>query len=211
MTNQAQRERAALSDTLLAVGPEAPTLCEGWLARDLAAHLVLREHRPLASVGIWAAPMRSYTQKVQDELAAQPWEDLVALVRAHPPRWSPAGWSTKVEQLVDGGELFIHHEDLRRGDGVPRPRELSREDQDALWATLRGTGKLAFRKSPVGVIIDVPGRESTPIKGGDRTVTIRGAVGEVLLASSGRARAAEIDLLGRPEDVARLQATPLGL
>jgi uncharacterized protein (TIGR03085 family) len=211
MTNLAQRERAALSDTLLAVGPEAPTLCEGWLARDLAAHLVLREHRPIASFGIWAAPMRSYTQKVQDELAAQPWEDLVAQVRARPPMWHPASWGNKVEQLFDDGEYFIHHEDLRRGDGVARPRELSREDEDALWGVLTGAGKLAYRKSPVGITIEVPGRERTELKAGDRQVTIHGPVGEVLLASYGRARAAEIDLDGRPDDIARLRTTPLGL
>jgi uncharacterized protein (TIGR03085 family) len=211
MTNLAQRERAALSDTLLAVGPEAPTLCEGWLARDLAAHLVLREHRPLASFGIWAPPLRSYTQKVQDELAAQEWIDLVEQVRARPPLWHPAGWGSKVEQLFDGGEYFIHHEDLRRGDGVARPRTLSTEDEDSLWSALSGMGKLAFRKSPVGVVVEVPGREPTHLKKGDRGVTIRGAVGEVLLASSGRGRAAEIELDGRPEDIARLSAAPLGL
>ena len=28
------------------LGPNQPTLCEGWRTADLAAHLVLREHRP---------------------------------------------------------------------------------------------------------------------------------------------------------------------
>jgi hypothetical protein len=36
-------------------------------------------------------------------------------------------------------------------------------------------------------------------------------VGEVLLASYGRGRAAEVELAGRPEDVRALRATPLGL
>ena len=40
------KERAALCDTLAAVGAEAPTLCEGWLTADLAAHLLAREKRP---------------------------------------------------------------------------------------------------------------------------------------------------------------------
>ena len=100
MTTLAHRERAALSDTLLAVGPEAPTLCEGWLARDLAAHLVLREHRPIASLGIWASPLGVYTTKVQDDLAAQPWEDLVEQVRARPPLWHPASWGRRVEAAL---------------------------------------------------------------------------------------------------------------
>ena len=37
----ARLEREALCDTLLALGPDAPTLCDPWRTRDLAAHLVL--------------------------------------------------------------------------------------------------------------------------------------------------------------------------
>jgi len=48
----ARRERAALVETLLGAGPDAPTLCEGWRTRDLAAHLVIREHRLDAAPGI---------------------------------------------------------------------------------------------------------------------------------------------------------------
>ena len=35
----AQRERQQLADLMASVGPDAPTLCEGWTVRDLAAHL----------------------------------------------------------------------------------------------------------------------------------------------------------------------------
>jgi hypothetical protein len=41
-------ERAQLSDLLDELGPEAPTLLAPWTARDMAAHLVLRERDPLA-------------------------------------------------------------------------------------------------------------------------------------------------------------------
>ena len=43
-----QEERLALCALLDKSGPDAPTLCEGWTTGDLAAHLVLREHRPAA-------------------------------------------------------------------------------------------------------------------------------------------------------------------
>jgi hypothetical protein len=39
-------EREQLCDLFLELGPEAPTLCEGWATLDLAAHLVMREHDP---------------------------------------------------------------------------------------------------------------------------------------------------------------------
>ena len=54
----AQRERAALVEILRAVGPDAPTLCEGWTTRDLVAHLVVRERRPDALPGLVFGPLR---------------------------------------------------------------------------------------------------------------------------------------------------------
>ena len=48
----AQRERAALVETMRTVGPDAPTLCGDWTTRDLAAHLVVREGRLDTTPGI---------------------------------------------------------------------------------------------------------------------------------------------------------------
>ncbi len=59
--NHAQSERAALCDMFEAVGPDVPTLCDGWTARDLAAHLVVRERRPDAALGILAAPFAAHS------------------------------------------------------------------------------------------------------------------------------------------------------
>ena len=46
MTHLAELERAALCDTLEAVGPDVPTLCDPWTTAELAAHLVIRDRRP---------------------------------------------------------------------------------------------------------------------------------------------------------------------
>jgi uncharacterized protein (TIGR03085 family) len=212
MTTFARRERAALCHTLIATGPDAPTLCEGWTARDLAAHLVLREHAPIGAIGIWARPMAGYTAKVQAELASQDWETLVEQVAARPAPWHPARFGRRAEATFDDAEFFIHHEDLRRGDGIARPRELSADDQQTLWRVLTGVGKLAFRKSPVGITVEVPGLGSARLhEAGDRMVTLRGAVGEVLLASYGRGRAAEVEVAGSAEDVQALRSSSLGL
>src|SRR5439155_20488720 len=53
----ARDERSALCDLFAEVGPDAPTLCGGWLTRDLAAHLVIRERRPDAAAGIVIKPL----------------------------------------------------------------------------------------------------------------------------------------------------------
>ena len=51
-TTLARAERHALCDLLIEVGPDAPTLCEGWSTFDLAAHLVVRERRPDRGPGL---------------------------------------------------------------------------------------------------------------------------------------------------------------
>ena len=53
----AKSERADLCDLFDQVGPDAPTLCRGWDAHDLAAHLWIRENDPLGASGIVAKPL----------------------------------------------------------------------------------------------------------------------------------------------------------
>lgn len=79
------RERLDLAALLLALGPAAPTLCAGWNAADLAAHLVIRESRPDAALGILGGPLANWTQHVQDATANLPYAELVAKVRNGPP------------------------------------------------------------------------------------------------------------------------------
>jgi hypothetical protein len=42
MTSLAKRERYAIAQTLRNLGPDAPTLCEGWTSFDLLVHLISR-------------------------------------------------------------------------------------------------------------------------------------------------------------------------
>src|SRR5262245_36890414 len=85
----ARDERAALCALLDKTGPGAPTLCEGWRTRDLAAHLVIRERRPDAAIGIIAAPMAGHTRRVQESLANRtPFPQVVDMIRVGPPRLS---------------------------------------------------------------------------------------------------------------------------
>ena len=53
-------ERQQLCELFVELGPDAPTLLEPWTTRDLAAHLVLREHDYLAAPGlVLPGPMAS--------------------------------------------------------------------------------------------------------------------------------------------------------
>ena len=93
VTHFAPIERSALADLMLAVGPDAPTLCAGWTTRDLAAHLVVRLTRVDAAGGIVIPALRPHLKRVQDTVAGQDWATLVGKVRRRP--WWAAAASTR--------------------------------------------------------------------------------------------------------------------
>jgi uncharacterized protein (TIGR03085 family) len=202
-------ERAALCDLLDELGPDQPTLCTGWQTRDMAAHLVVREHRPDAAPGILVSALAGYTKRVQDAYARRPWRELVDMVRGGPPAW----WPTRipaVDKLVNSVELFVHHEDVRRGQEGWTPREPDARRDAVLWAGLKRAGKLTLRKSPVGLILRRPDGESVAIKRGPGAVTVTGEPGELLLFAFGR-DAVRVEFDGDQHAVAAVRGLDRGL
>ena len=61
------KERAAMCDSFEKFGADAPTLCEGWLTLDLAAHLVAREARSDAAIGLVVPLLAGHLQRVMDK------------------------------------------------------------------------------------------------------------------------------------------------
>jgi uncharacterized protein (TIGR03085 family) len=207
--NFAQIERQELCNLFEQLGPDVPTLCEGWTARDLAAHLVVRERRPDAALGILAAPFERHGEKVRLEYAAKPWDELVELVRSGPPTLSVFG-PAAVDRLANTMEYFIHHEDLRRTNGMG-PRELYPELQDQLWAVVRRMSRLTMRSAPCGVTLRTTGGATVVANGAVPRVAVRGPVGELALFVYGRQAAAQVELLGSDDDVAALMAASFGI
>src|SRR5438552_4645361 len=153
----ARRERNTLAEMLLAVGPDAPTLCDGWASRDLAAHLVLRERKPLAAAGIMLKSFAGHNKRVQDRLAAGDYARLVAKFR-EPAALSPARIGG-LDEAMNFTEFFVHTEDVRRGTPGWTPRELPEAYVDALLDGVRRSARFQGRNLAGTIVVHAPGRE----------------------------------------------------
>ncbi|MFF1871884.1 TIGR03085 family metal-binding protein [Kitasatospora herbaricolor] len=210
MSNHARTERLRLAELLTAAGPDAPTLCAGWTTRDLAAHLVLRERRMDAAAGIRLRALAGWTARVQAGLARRPYEELVRMFRAGPPRLSPFALPG-ADEAANTVEYFVHAEDVRRA-GPWEPREVSPAMSAALWRRLPMVARLeAAPRSPVrlGLRSVGQGRIEVGPSSGDY-VEVIGEPGELVLFAGGRGARAEVEVEGSEEAVDALtKALPL--
>lgn len=197
-------ERAALCDLFEELGPGAPTVLEGWGTTELAAHLWVRERRPDAGPGLTGSgPFAGHTERLQRNAAQRPYAELVDDLRGGPPKLWPARWFP----AGDLHEWFVHHEDVRRANGL-EPRADDRLD-DAIWKILKLWGRLLTRRAEVGIeLVAHDGRRRTA-KAGDPGVTVTGRPGELLLTLFGRDTDVVVD--GSPDAVAAWERSDLGL
>jgi uncharacterized protein (TIGR03085 family) len=203
----AHEERLALCDLFLEVGPDAPTLCEGWSSGDLAAHLLIRERRPDTMPGVVLRPFAAYTNRVlKATRVATSWGDLVARLRSGPP-----GPLRLIDEPVNTVEYFVHHEDVRRVASGWEPRKLDGEEEAALWKRLRLMGRVLARRVPVGMAVDAPGFGQATLRRGQPLVVVRGEPSEMILLAFGRGRHARVDYDGDEISIERLRHASFGL
>jgi uncharacterized protein (TIGR03085 family) len=205
-------ERLALCALLDKTGPDAPTLCGGWNTGDLAAHLVLREHRPDAAAGVLGGPLAGYTARVQDRIKRRmPFPDLVRTIRSGPPRLSFMALPG-MDERVNAVEYFVHHEDIRRAGTDWEPREISGGESSLLWQRLRAA-RFMLRKAPVGVELarDEPEdpeadgqRYRITAKNATPAVTVIGSPAELTMWVMGRTGAARVRFDGTEMAVGKL-------
>jgi uncharacterized protein (TIGR03085 family) len=206
MTTFARRERGALCDLALSVGPDAPTLCGSWTVRDLVVHLLVRERRPWAAPGIFVPALSGLVDRASAALASRPFAELVQKLRtpAAPVQLGP------VERVVNTLEFFVHHEDIRRAAPDWAPRPLAAGDEADLWRALSLIGRGLVRPAGVPVVAG-DGTRTVTLRRGARPAVVRGPVGEVALFLYGRTPVVGLTFDGPAATVAALREASLGL
>lgn len=212
-TELAQAERRALCDLFLEVGPDHPTLCGDWTTAHLAAHLYIRERKPLTGPGIMlGGPFAAYTERVLEKVrTGKSYEDVVAKVRSGPP--IPAKWADGQMNLI---EFAVHLEDVRRAADTFEPRTGIDELQDTLWSMQGSATKLMVRGlQDVALTLRRPladgGFDEKVVRSKGRPVSITGEPLEIVLFLYGRRAQAQVALDGDEGGVTELREGRLGV
>jgi uncharacterized protein (TIGR03085 family) len=207
------QERLALCDLFDELGADAPTLLEGWSAHHLAAHLVLRERDPIAGACLVVpGPFQRFAERRTVRLAERRelgW--LVARLRSGPPPgFFRIGWVRSFPSL---SEFFVHHEDLRRANGLGPRNTLTPAIEAALWRNVRRSSRyLSRRLRDIGFEIGWAGTdERVTVRSAEPTARLSGPPGDLLLYLFGRQDAARVEVTGPPEAVAAVRRTHFGM
>ncbi|MDA8265573.1 MAG: TIGR03085 family metal-binding protein [Actinomycetota bacterium] len=188
----AQSERQALCNLLEERGPLAPTLCEGWTTSDLAAHLFVRDSRPLALPGILLKSFAGVTEREMEKAKRElGYGGLIRRIRSGPPLPIRV-----VDSQVNLLEYFVHHEDLRRSEDGWEPRQDTTLDA-ALWPALRrGARLMARRLRGAGLELAAPAYGSVVAREGAPLARVSGAPQELVLLMFGRGKVARVEVEG---------------
>jgi uncharacterized protein (TIGR03085 family) len=207
------QERRALCDLFEELGADVPTLLEGWTAKDLASHIVLRERDLIAGPClVLPGPFQRFAERRRVRLAEhREFDWLVTRIRSGPPRgFFRVGWVRSVPNL---NEFFVHHEDVRRANGLG-PRDcLAPALEAALWRNVRqGSRYLSRRLRDVGLEIGWAGTDKRmTVREIEPTARLSGPPGELLLYIFGRQTAARVEVTGPATAVATVRRTHFGM
>ncbi|PMD05358.1 TIGR03085 family metal-binding protein [Brevibacterium paucivorans] len=200
MTNFARAERLSVAALLREIGPDAPTLCEGWTTLDLAVHLVIRDRYPAAlpaNASDKAGKVEFFAKRTamrESELKALPWEKLVGMVAAGPGVLSPMGW-TPVDVLTNTGEFYVHHEDIRRARKGWEPRNILPELEAQLWNVCKPLAHSPSVRNVGPLIVRAPGYGELHVGNTDEgAAVLEGKPSELVMYLFGRKDHAQVSL-----------------
>lgn len=196
-------ERAEMVRVLRESDPSAPTLCEGWEARHLLAHLLLRESSVSYAAGVVGGPLGARTDRLTDELAEKladraEYDAALAQFASLPGHLKMRSRKPAADAAMNTIEYFVHCEDVVRADSAREPRVERREVQERIWADLIKRARTMVGKDyKDGLVLEAPGYSPVAVTvvappAGQVAKVLSGEPGELLLYLFGREEAAQV-------------------
>ena len=120
------------------------------------------------------------------------------------------GWVRSVPNL---NEFFVHHEDVRRANGLGPRESLSPALEAALWRNVRRVSRyLSRRLHDAGLEIWWAGTDRRlTVRDAEPAALLTGQPGELLLYLFGRQSAARVEVTGPTKAVETVRRTRFGM
>lgn len=191
MIQWSARERGALCDLALDVGPLAPTLCAGWSVDELLTHLVVRERHLLGAASLVSPLPAGLLARATRSWSTRDFGARVELVR----RGGLLPTHGSLGDLVNLLEFAVHRQDIARANGVssqPLPPAFARA---LLRELTRHRRRLAQRVTPgIGVLLVDPMVGAVDLRRGPDIVVVTGPALELTLWAFGRGAHADVEV-----------------
>lgn len=185
------RERGALCDLALDVGPLAPTLCSGWAVDDLITHLCVRERHVVGAASLATPLPAKLIARATRAWAAKEFVARVELVRHG--GLLPAHGS--LGDLVNLLEFTVHRQDIARANNRSTEPSSTPFARALLGELRRNRHRLARRvRSGVGVLLVDPMAGAVDLRRGQDVVVVTGPALELALWSFGRGSHAQVEV-----------------
>lgn len=187
------RQRDRLCDALSAVPADAPTLCEGWDAHDLAVHIWVIKHEPLAWPGMVVRPLAPTSAALSDRIKRR-WDyhDLIRRIRCDKAGIACMPFDRREDYRHSLGEYFVHTQDVARPNGVEQPVP-DPQLQDALWLRVQLAAHQLHRRRIPGLVLQRPSGERAQVTEGPIRRVVSGEPSELMCWVYSR-RGADVEL-----------------
>jgi uncharacterized protein (TIGR03085 family) len=117
-----------------------------------------------------------------------------------------------VRRVPNLNECFVHHEDVRRANGLGSRVHPPAEDEALFRNVVRARWVLSRRLRGTGLELEWVGTDRMiTARRGHPAVRVTGPPGELLLFLFGRRDVAEVEITGTPEATEALRRTPFGM
>jgi len=185
-------QQATACEVFRLVTPDSPTLCEGWSAFDLAAHLWTLNHDLLAWPAVGISALDGWGRRRLDRVKERyPYPQLVTQLESGSGAFACMPGDRLEGHRHSLGEWFVHTEDVRRANGLDVPTYAD-DLQEALWRRLRVAARAL---SPWrGLRFVTPSGASARTGLGTIRATVHGEPAELLLWLYGRRDAADVEM-----------------
>ena len=174
------------------VSADAPTLCAGWAAHDLAIHLWTLKHDPLGWPGIAIPALAAMTMRRADRIKRRwSYAELVARLRAESGAIACMPFDRFEGHRHALGEYFVHSQDVARANGLDQEKPGS-SLEDALWLRVQIAARQLHRRRTPGLRLDSTDGRSARVTGGPTRTVVSGLPSELMCWVYGRGALAAV-------------------